>query len=214
MKTILFLSLIALVVVANFVIKPLQSESLTTQTLQKDTCDNPDADIRCCFVNIPSSLTATMAISAPNEPGEKLEISGKVFKSDGKTPYPGVVIYAYQTDHTGHYSKKGNETGFQKWHGYLHGWCKTDAGGNYTIQTIRPARYPDNSMPAHIHAALRQPDSKSIYYISDFVFRDDNLVNSKYLSTVASLVGGTGVVDLSRSSAGTWTGKRNIILTK
>lgn len=36
-----------------------------------------------------------------NEQGPKLAISGTVYKSDGKTPAPGVVLYVYHTDQIG-----------------------------------------------------------------------------------------------------------------
>src|SRR5688572_16842335 len=77
--------------------------------VQPDDCDNPDADIACCFVNMPETLTNVMRIASPDEPGERLIISGKIFKSDGVTPYQDVILYAYHTDNTGHYTKKGNE---------------------------------------------------------------------------------------------------------
>ena len=177
-----------------------------------DTCDDPDAGVNCCFVNMPTNLTSTMNIVTQKEPGEKLSISGTIFKADGKTPYPNIIIYAYHTDTKGYYSKTGKETGFQKWHGRLHGWCKTDINGNYKINSIRPARYPGNNIPAHIHAAIINKQGKEL--ISDFVFKDDNLVNEQYLKSVASMVGGTGVVKVIKSKNGIWIGQRNIILTR
>lgn len=178
--------------------------------LQIDSCNNPDADISCCFINMPSSLTSIMAITQRDEPGDKLIISGTIFKSDGKTPYPNVILYAYHTDSKGYYSKNGTETGVQKWHGRLHGWCRTDSNGYYEIRTIRPARYPDNSMPAHIHAAI-QKDNGQLLWITDYVFKDDSLVDEKYLSLLTN-VGGTGVVDINKISENIWAGKRDIIL--
>ena len=178
--------------------------------VQIDTCDNPDAKINCCFVNMPSKLTNVMTIAGQNEPGDKLIITGTLFKSDGVTPYPNVILYAYHTDNSGYYSKKGNEKGFQKWHGHLHGWCKSDNDGKYELRTIRPARYPDNSMPAHIHAAFKSPGGQ-MDYINDFVFKDDSLVNEKYLSSLFN-IGGTGVVDIQKTAKNIWAGKRDLIL--
>jgi protocatechuate 3,4-dioxygenase beta subunit len=152
-----------------------------------------------------------MTIADQKETGEKLMISGTIFKAYGKTPFPDIILYAYHTDSKGYYSKSGNETGVQKWHGHFHGWCKTDSNGYYEIHTIRPARYPDNTMPAHIHAAIKT-DSGKMFYITDFVFKDDSLVNEKYLSSLVN-IGGTGVVDIKKTTENTWTGKRDIILT-
>ncbi|WP_210487693.1 hypothetical protein [Rufibacter aurantiacus] len=187
-----------------------QPEKAAVQTVA-DSCDNPDAAIECCFLKMPQKLTRTMTIAGAAEPGERLVISGRIFKKNGKTPLTNAILYAYQTDNTGHYSKKGNETGVQKWHGHLHGWCKTDQNGSYEIKSIRPARYPDNSMPAHIHAAIK-PENGAPFYISDFVFRDDDLVNDKYLASLFTDVGGTGIVEVKKNSSNTWIGKRDIVL--
>lgn len=179
---------------------------------QIDRCDNPDADIGCCFENMPSSLSNTVNIADNGEPGEKLIISGTIFKGDGKTPYPNIILYCFHTDNKGYYSKNGTERGVQKWHGKLHGWCKTDADGKYEIQTIKPARYPDNSMPAHIHAAVKKDDGE-MYWINDFVFKNDDLVNEKYLKSL-EYVGGNGVVDIQKNTSDAWIGTRDIVLTK
>jgi protocatechuate 3,4-dioxygenase beta subunit len=119
-------------------------------------------------------------------------------------------MYVYHTDYEGYYSKNGNEEGVQKWHGKLHGWCRTSQNGNYRIETIRPAPYPSLTMPAHIHPVIKLPNDK-LFYINDFVFEDDSLVNDAYLKSL-SYSGGNGVVILTKDEKGTWIGKRNIIL--
>jgi protocatechuate 3,4-dioxygenase beta subunit len=182
-----------------------------TKHIHPDSCDNPDADINCNFLNMPGNLTSVMQIAGKEEPGERLVISGTLFKADSETPYPDVILYAYHTDQAGYYSKTGKETGVQKWHGHLHGWAKTDRNGRYEIRSIRPARYPGNTIPAHIHVAVKT-GNKQPYYVSDFVFKDDSLVNSPYISSVRDLPGGTGVVDLKNTGKDSWAGKRDIFL--
>lgn len=186
------------------------NSSITPQT-QKDTCDNPDADINCSFIHMPPSLTSVMTIANESEPGERMVIAGTIYKSDGKTPYPNVILYAYQTDSKGYYSKSGKEQGAQKWHGHLHGWCKTDKNGRYEIQSIRPAPYPGNNIAAHIHMAVKEPQNKQPYHITDFVFKDDPLVDERYLRSINQKYGGTGIVNL-REAGKVWTGKRDIVL--
>lgn len=180
--------------------------------LQKDTCDNPDADINCSFIYMPSAINNVMNIASDKEPGVRMIIKGTIFKQDGKTPYPDVIFYAYQTDNNGYYSKSGKEKGAQKWHGRLHGWCKTDQNGRYEIRSIRPAPYPNNKIPAHIHIVIKEPSNNKTYYISDIVFKDDKMVNAHYLKSISSMQGGTGIVDLKKSSQGIWEGERNIVL--
>lgn len=174
-----------------------------------DTCDGPDAPIACCFTNTPPQVNQRVIIAGNKEPGERLVIKGRILKTDG-TPHAGLLMYVYHTDNKGLYSKKGNEKGFQKWHGYLHGWCRTDENGRYEIHSIRPARYPGNTAPAHIHAAIKEPNGK-MYYISDFVFGDDELVNDAYMRQIAGLPGGTGIVAVQKQG-NTWTGERDIVL--
>lgn len=210
---IMKISILGLLVLTSLSCGQTNSERQGNQHIvhaQVDTCDSPDANINCCFINMPATLTNTLIITDQDASAERLIISGTFFKADGKTPYPNVILYAYHTDSKGYYSKNGTETGFQKWHGRLHGWCKTDSNGYYEINTIRPARYPDNSMPAHIHMAIKT-DNQQVYWISDFVFNDDSLVDNKYLASLTT-VGGTGVVDIKKSSENIWTGKRNIVL--
>ena len=178
---------------------------------QEDPCDSPDADINCFFAGMPSSLSMVMDIADEDEPGERLVITGTLLKPDGKTPYPGVILYAYHTDKSGYYSKRGTERGVQKWHGRLHGWCKTDQNGRYEIRTIRPAPYPNNKIPAHIHPAVKIPGKSEPYYLTDFVFADDPLIDKRYAESMKSKPGGTGIVDLKKLN-GVWRGDRDIIL--
>ncbi|MBS1517743.1 MAG: intradiol ring-cleavage dioxygenase [Bacteroidetes bacterium] len=182
-----------------------------SQISGKDTCDSPDADIGCNFRNAPSELTEVMTICGDSEPGQKIRIDGQILKSDGVTPYSGIIIYAYQTDSTGHYSKSGNESGAQKWQGRLHGWCKTDSEGKYVINTIRPGRYPSNEYPAHIHWAIMEPDGK-MQYLNDFVFSDDSLVTKEYVSNPYYKTGDIGVLTLSEPVNGIMTALRITVL--
>lgn len=88
--------------------------------IYKDTCDDNDANPRCCFNAMPENLSRVLEVAPENEPGERILISGQFFKKDGKTPYPDVLVYVYHTDTTGRYTRKGDETGIQRWHGRLH----------------------------------------------------------------------------------------------
>ena len=49
------------------------------------------------FVEIPSTIKSNVTIISTTESGEKLEISGVIYQSDGKTPAPDVILYVYQT---------------------------------------------------------------------------------------------------------------------
>ena len=175
-----------------------------------DTCADPDADAECCFVNMPEGVNYIINIADEDEPGNRILIKGRILMSDSLTPIQDVTIYAYHTDNNGYYSKKGNEKGVQKFHGRLHGWGKTDSSGNYEIRSIKPARYPENRFPAHIHAVLKI-SGKTPFYINDFVFKDDSLVNESYVNTLHA-PGGNGVIELKNNTDNILTGERLIIL--
>jgi len=175
-----------------------------------DTCDNPDAPLSCLFVNVPRNIENRMEIADDNEEGKRIVITGQILKEDGLTPYGELLIYAYHTDNKGYYSKKGNETGVQKKHGYLFGYCNTDTEGRYEIHTIRPGRYPDNNFPAHIHWAVKEPDG-NMQYLNDFVFSDDSLVNKEYLSHLI-YKGDDGVIILKENGNDIPVGHRITIL--
>lgn len=147
-----------------------------------------------------------------NEAGPKLEISGVIFQPDGVTPAPNVVLYLYHTDQNGYYSSRGNETGWGKRHGYIRGWLKTNDNGEYKFYTLKPAPYPNAIFPAHIHPTIKEP-GKIEYWIDDYVFDDDKLVDESYRKNAENR-GGDGIVKLIKNENGTYSGKRDIILGK
>jgi protocatechuate 3,4-dioxygenase beta subunit len=136
------------------------------------------------------SHTATLPDYSP--PGTSLRISGLVFKADGKTPAPGVILYIYHTDHTGNYPVNRDEKGWGRRHGYLRGWIRTNEKGEYAFLTKKPAPYPGRRDPAHIHCIVKEPGINE-YYIGDFLFDDDPLVSPETKRST-SIPGGNGVL--------------------
>jgi len=156
-----------------------------------------------------SELDETDTISDFMSAGPKIEITGRILMPDGKTPATGVVMYFYHTDQKGIYPTKGGETGWEKRHGYLRGWIKTDKNGFYRFYTLRPASYPNSRALAHIHATIKEP-GKSAYYIDDFLFADDPFLSDQ--SPNPSPRGGSGILHLTKVSNDYFTGKRDIVL--
>ena len=153
-------------------------------------------------------LNSVVTLPDYNEPGPKMEISGTIYKADG-TPAPNVVLYVYHTDQTGKYTTKGNEKEWRKRHGYIRGWLKTNAKGEYKFYTLRPAPYPGEKIQAHIHPVIKEPDFNE-YYIDEIVFDDDPVVNAGYKDKM-QLRGGDGVMKLYEKN-GILLGHRDIIL--
>jgi protocatechuate 3,4-dioxygenase, beta subunit len=143
------------------------------------------------------------------EAGPKMLVYGVVYKKDGKTPAPGVVIYAYHTDQEGLYSKgKGTEWG--KRHGYIRSWVKSNHKGEYKMFTLRPAPYPSSDAAAHIHMTIKEPEKKE-YYVDEIMFNDDKseeIKNHKFPER-----GGSGIISVKMKD-GIQLAERNIYLGK
>lgn len=157
----------------------------------------------------PASLAPHAVIAPAGEAGERLRIEGQVLHSDRRTPAEGVVIYAYQTDEEGRYSRGSGSSEASQRHGLLRGWVRTGRDGRYSFDTIKPAPYPGDSIPAHIHLTVLEPGRRP-YWIDDIVFDGEFGVTDAYRQARENR-GGDGIVRLSRED-GVLVARRNIIL--
>ena len=128
-----------------------------------------------------------------NEKGTRLAVNGTVYNKDS-TPAADVIIYIYHTDQTGVYPKKGNEKGWERRHGFLRGWMKTNEKGEYKFSTLRPASYPGSKIPAHIHVIIKEP-GKSEYWIDEYVFDDDPFLSASERNKMENR-GGNGILKI------------------
>lgn len=166
----------------------------------------------CGTDEAPASVSWSTRIASANEPGERLVVTGYVFRADGITPAPDVLIYAYHTNAEGVYPKRGDETGNGRRHGYLRGWVKTDSTGHYRFETIRPAAYQSHGgEPAHIHYTVQAP-GQSEYWLDGAWFADDPRVTAELIAELTRPGGMPNVMPVSRDSLGVWHGRRDIRL--
>ncbi|NNC70299.1 MAG: intradiol ring-cleavage dioxygenase [Flavobacteriaceae bacterium] len=127
---------------------------------------------------------------------QKMMVTGLIFEKDGKTPAKDVILYAYHTDEKGIYPKKNNSKGWERRHGYMRGWVKTDKTGRYTFYTLRPASYPNTTIEQHIHLTVKEPNINE-YYIDDITFDDDPHLSNRTKNR-QNPRGGKGIVTLER----------------
>ena len=158
------------------------------------------------------NLSWSTRIPPAGEPGDPMVLTGVVYQTDGKTPAPGVIVYAYHTNTGGVYPTRGDEQGWGRRHGYLRGWVKTNEKGEYRFETIRPGGYPGRTDPAHIHMIVKEP-ARQEYWIDEVVFEDDPRVTDRY-RTAQQNRGGNGIIRLSRDQSGGWSGRRDIVLER
>jgi protocatechuate 3,4-dioxygenase beta subunit len=159
------------------------------------------------FAGMPANLSWSTRITAAQ--GEPMKISGTIYQRDGKTPAANVVLYVYHTDAKGYYTPAAGQAEARK-HGQLRGWMKTDDKGRYEFYSIRPAPYPGENIPAHIHPIVMEPNGKH-YWLEDYFFEDDPLVTAEMRSERAPR-GGKGVVALKKNAQGIWVGHRDLVL--
>ena len=166
-----------------------QTTTIDTNKLVGGGCDGCEI----MFVGIPTNISSIDTSAGWAEKGQKLLVTGTVYKLDGKTPAPNVIIYYWQTDNDGYYSPKKGMDEKAKRHGHIRGWIKSDEVGKYSIYTIRPAPYPNRNIPAHIHTSIKEPNIDNEYYIDDFVFDDDKLMTGEKRKALENR-GGSGIL--------------------
>jgi len=145
------------------------------------------------YIGMPDKINSVDTSAGWTQRGQKLLISGTIFRHDGKTPAPNVILYYYHTDANGYYAiKEGLDQRVVR-HGYIRSWVKSDENGKYSIYTVRPAPYPNADMPAHIHPAIKEPNVDKEYYIDEFVFDDDKLLTGEKRKAMENR-GGSGIL--------------------
>jgi protocatechuate 3,4-dioxygenase beta subunit len=116
----------------------------------------------------PARIASVERIAPASEPGIPFTVRAVVLDASGK-PQPGVEVFAYQTDQHGIYAAPGAADPWR-----LKGWAVTDAQGRFEFQTIRPAAYPSNTVPGHIHLSFATKCCGR--QLSEVMFDDDPLV--------------------------------------
>jgi len=110
-------------------------------------------------------------IAHPDEPGQRLYISGRILQNDCETPISGAMLEVWQANDAGCYSINLEcTTGNPENDEYnLRGKMFSNTNGQYAFETILPGNYA--SRPMHIHIKITTPDGEilvsQIYFDSD-----------------------------------------------
>ena len=162
------------------------------------------------YVDMPDQLQAIDTSAGWLSGGQKLHITGTVYEYGGKKPASDVIVYYWQTDDKGYYTPIDGMDQRARRHGHLRGWIKTEKDGKYDIYTVRPAPYPANNEPAHIHLSVKEPNISNEYYIDELVFDDDKLLTGTVRRSLENR-GGSGVLRLL-VDGDTQVAEHNIVL--
>lgn len=120
----------------------------------------------------PARVTSAERIAPANQAGIPFVVHGVVLDPSGK-PLGGVEVFAYQTDTNGIYAPPGAA---DLWP--LKGWAVTDAQGRFEFRTIRPAAYPSNTIPGHVHLTFKTTSFGR--QVTEVMFEDDPLATKDY----------------------------------
>jgi protocatechuate 3,4-dioxygenase beta subunit len=116
-----------------------------------------------------------ISIVSAREPGARIQLKGQIVGKDQK-PRKNVLFYFYHTMHDGLYAVNKDAPG-QPFQGQqelakLFGYIRTDQEGKFEINTIKPAGYPGERFPAHVHLEIYDEGGK-IMHGTEFQFEDD-----------------------------------------
>lgn len=152
-----------------------------------------------------SQRPSTIDITGPQEPGTRIQLSGTIVDPNGK-PVSGVKMFLYHTDATGYYSRPVNNPREARLRGTL--W--SNASGQYSFNTIKPAHYGDVSSPPamHIHVHLQAPDGPE-HWVESFYFEDDPRLRVEDPKRQGELGRFSNIISLSSKDGGVLKGVRD-----
>lgn len=187
--------------------KPTTAQAIIDHSRERLPYTNGFGSMPCSKCIAPPRLSSSITMINDDEPGDRLVMSGTIFRPDGKTPAEGIILHVYHTDASGYYSNDDDP-----YNPRLRGWMKTGADGRYEFRTIKPAPYPHRVTPAHIHAQIYS-DTIPEYAIDEYWFDGDRFINDDQKRFLLTGRGGPGsIVKLKRDQKGIFLGERDIRL--
>lgn len=158
-------------------------------------------------IDAPDTVSWKTVLAGKKDEGELISIFGTVYKADGETPAPDVLIYFYHTDKEGIYGRSGEHK-----HGKYRGWLLTDANGKYEFRTIKPASYPNSTISSHIHMTLTGKDFREDW-IDSILFEGDKFITASERDRAGRRGGFAPILTLEKGSDGVLRGVRDIQLS-
>lgn len=141
------------------------------------SCAPTTADIEGPYYIAGSPLQ--VALAKPDEPGERLTLSGIVYANDCTTPIAGVMVDVWAANTTGCYNNSNQCSPHADDRFNLRGRMLTNANGAYAFSTVKPGRYLNGATyrPSHVHFKINAPGqpivTTQLYFEGDPYIPDD-----------------------------------------
>jgi protocatechuate 3,4-dioxygenase beta subunit len=162
---------------------------------------------------IASEVSSLLWIANPKEMGDKMIISGRVLKSDGVTPYRGLILAACHPDFSKYYQQSAEDKTVEKFSNrLLNGWCKTDSLGYFEIHSMRPVINSGASKSSYLLLSIQHPKDSSVFYTSNFSYRVSSYGSNNAITP--TLIGNNGAIDIWKRPDGLWAGRKDILFDK
>ena len=147
---------------------------LFPKRLFSQDCNITTADIQGPYFIVGAPVRTILA--HPDEPGQRLYISGRVLQSDCEPPISGAMIEIWHANDAGCYGYNFEcSTGNPEDDEYnLRGKMFSNENGLYAFETILPGIYANR--PMHIHIKITIPDGQVL--VSQLYFEGDELCES------------------------------------
>ncbi|RPA68630.1 catechol 1,2-dioxygenase [Cyclobacteriaceae bacterium YHN15] len=148
-------------------------------------------------------------IIPPDSKGIPMNLTGTIFKEDGKTPLNHVLVEIWQCDENEHYDNTSDSFLFR-------GAIKTDKNGKYAFKTIVPVPYkadPNNEAswrPAHIHMRVSVAEQQDL--ITQIYFKGDKYNDTDRSASSPQAV--NRILNIVKNSSGENTVTFDVVLSK
>lgn len=148
-------------------------------------------------------------IIPPDSKGIPMDLSGTIYKEDGKTPLKNALVEIWQCDENEHYDNASDEYLFR-------GAIKTRNNGKYDFKTIVPVPYkanPNNEAtwrPAHIHMRVSVADQQDL--ITQIYFKGDKYNETDISASAPQAV--NRILNIVKNAAGQNTVIFDVVMTK
>jgi protocatechuate 3,4-dioxygenase beta subunit len=159
----------------------------------------------CGARDVPGDVSWRTRLAPTNDKGDRILISGTVYKADGKTFAPATLIYLYHTDVHGIYGR-----GSEHRHGRYRGWMLTDERGRYEFESILPASYPNSTIAKHIHMTVTSRELREDW-VDSILFEGDRFLTTR--ERIPQRGGFNHVLTMEKGPDGMLRGVRNIQLS-